>query len=252
VNDDPLLARVRAADPARAGYRVPRPERVEAARRHRTRARLRLATAAGVGALALAAAVASVPGHSPVLVTAVRAAELPPRSIVVIESEVTARGGKTFTKRQTTWMLTSRTGGVAAWHLLVTKASDPALETEEAGGTGLLRQRDPKTGAVTTRRNVTGTPSTAFALTVRRRLEQARASGAHVRHADGYLAVDSTSSTGSLVQAYEVRLDPSSFAAIAYVSSDRGPGLTQQVQERVLRRTTLPDTPANRRLLELR
>jgi hypothetical protein len=259
VTDDPLLARVRAADPARAAHLVPRPEHVRAARRRRAVARGRRVMTAAAGALALAlTAIALAPGRSDLLVEAVRASELPPRSIVVIDSVVTLSSGATVSKHQTTWMRTSRTGAVLAWRQLVTHASDPSFDTEEAGGrtaggVRFVRSRDTGTGAVSTRRNVAGTPSTVFALEVRRRLEQARASGARVLRAARYEAVVSTARIApALTETVELRLDPSSHAAIGYVRTDRGPAGIQRVEEQVVARTTLPDTAANRRLLELR
>jgi hypothetical protein len=142
-------------------------------------------------------------------------------------------------------MRTSRAGRLLGYRQRVTQATDRRMLGDEAGG---------PLGAG---RDVGSQPSTVFALEAQRILARARARGASVQRTAGYLAVAQDTRIGPAVtQHSELRLDPTTYEAVAYVEDEEGrdvngDAFTLRFSERVVSSRTLPDTPANRRLLEL-
>jgi hypothetical protein len=275
---DPLLDRLRAADPGAAidATAIPARERVTAARRRRTMHRRRRAGAIGGLATALAVvALTLAPGGSPsdsaILVRAVQASELPHSAILAIDSRVTERDdGGGFTQHHLTWLRTSRSGKILAARVLTPSASDPRMLADTTSGpthTGasITAVYDARTGRVSSMRG-TMTPSSVFVLEVHRLLTRARAAGPRVRIArhparaghPGYDALARTTRIAAhVVQRHEIRLDPRTYAPTTFVDDEHGldshgKPFTYHLVEQIVRERTLPDTPRNRRLLELR
>ena len=130
---DPLLERLRAADPAAGLDASARParERVIAARRRRGARRLRRLTASCmVASFAFALAFAATPGgdHGAggVLLRASEASSLPSSSIVIIDASLTLVTSTTHVvQRSTTWMETTSSGKLKATRWLVTETDSP-------------------------------------------------------------------------------------------------------------------------------
>jgi hypothetical protein len=280
--DDPLLERLRAADPAArdGGRSLPARERVDAARRRRSARRAR--RLGGVGALATLAAVVAATlapggesrlGRNGILLRAAEASALPRHAIVVIDSEFRLEGSGGYTARYTTWLRTSPGGRIAGYRQLVTGTSGrtpPPVGLDFTGpgdGNG-KRQYDrvynPKMGRTQSFATRSSFPSTAFAVEVHRLLVAARRNPrARIERHPGYVAYESRALLhrgvrfpGGLHLRREVRLDPKTYTPYFERSTERWrdhgkPGFTGS-DERVIRRRTLPDTATNRRLLVLR
>jgi hypothetical protein len=278
IPHDPLLERLRAADPAaRSGVpAIPSREQVVAARRRRSASRSRRLGATGaLTALAAALAFALAPGGGPsdhgFLLRAANAAALPANAIVVLDSELIARGDQRFDQRRTFWLLTSRTGRIIRFRTLVRRTTGtdiPApVGTEETGFSdrpGRLRSYDPVTRRVRVTRPVTVEPTTLFASEVPKLLAVARKMrGAHIVRRNGLVAyfaraVERSSrrthiAGGSVRSTHEVLLNPETYAPYFDRTTEvYGNGAVHDVAERMISRRTLPDTPANRRFLRLR
>jgi hypothetical protein len=111
-------------------------------------------------------------------------------------------------------------------------------------------------------------PNTAFAARIRKFLRAVRAprSKAQISRRDGYVAVTSRSVSHAagiqgdrqrgLHSSTELRLQPRTYAPLLMRNNEYfyrgGKRLFTNLTERIVSRRTLPDTPANRRLLELR
>jgi hypothetical protein len=275
---DPLLERLRAADPGRARPRTPgsgRARVVVAYRRRRARRARGLGVACTVVAVAAVLALDLGPtgtSDSSILPRAVEAATLPAHSIVVVDSELTfdrrvATGSSEhYVERMTTWLLTTRDGHLARFRQLITDArgaAPAAPGTEEVAPSdhaGTSRRYDPRAGRSTTLgRSVRGVPTTAFALRVRRLLQAARSKpGLELVRRGAFVALDWNDRVSRFeTTADEIRFDPRTYAPVSHRFSRRfrdeaGRIDRATVLERILSRHTLPDTPANRRLLLLR
>jgi hypothetical protein len=283
IPHDPLLERLRAADPVARGGEpaVPARERVTAARRRRRARRARrlggagaLTALAGMVALVLVDGGGAPLGRDGILLRAAQAAALPRHAIVVIDSEQRIESpGASSTERYMTWLRTSANGRIAGYRQLVTAASGervPPVGLDSTGpgdGNGapqLDRVYDPTTGRTRSFPALSSFPSTAFAVEVHQLLVAARANArAHIVKRDGYLLYESRALLrrgarfpGGLLSMREVRLDPKTYAPFFERYSERwrdhGQARSWGSSERVISRRTLPDTPANRRLLTLR
>jgi hypothetical protein len=271
---DPLLERLRAADPAAGLDASARParERVLAARRRRGARRLRRLAASGtVASLALALAFAAAPGGDRgtggVLVRAVEASSLPPSSIVVIDSSLRLASSTTHVvQRSTTWMQTTPSGKLKATRWLVTGTDSPDFAPVDTEATspgahpGLLRSYDPRTERISVLKvGAVFPPAATFVVRVKRLLSAAQRDPSRVRlsRRRGAIRVESISVKPTGTSTREVWLDPQTYIPFRERRSERerdlhGRPVFLQTDLRVISRRTLPDTPENRRLLALR
>jgi hypothetical protein len=279
---DPLIDRLRAADPYAAPEALPPLDRARIAGLHRRRAaRRRLRAGAAGGALALAAmlAVALGPSGGPsdtaILVRAVQASELPANSIVRIESVIEDRDlqdpGLDYERRFTTWLRTSARGALLSYRQRITGDTDPrAVIGFEQVGTPIgarsarARSYNPRTGEIASYPRLT-LPSTVFAVKVHALLSAARAGRGHrvitIRSAGhGHTTIRvlerfGTTSFASTVRQRDFTLDTTTYRPLAFTDYVRnrykGRLYSGRLTERIVGERTLPDTPRNRRFLRL-
>jgi hypothetical protein len=271
-DNDPLIARVHAADPlARRTLRtdLDRPRVHAAGRRHARRRLRRFAASGGALAVAATAAVALAPTSSPdgasILVRAVQASEPPPNSILAVVSEQTV---DSRTLRVYTWVRTSARGRLLDTRVLrenashgfdVAKAEDRVGYTN-ADGVKILRVYWPRTKQTLTTRNHADDIvqlgvflHDAHAVLARaRKLGERVDVGARVARAgrDVYpvrmgpaIGPDNVH-----IQGGEMLIDAKTYKPLAFKLSIEG----TTASERVLSERVLPDTPQNRRFLKLR
>ncbi len=270
---DPLMERMRRADPtAGLGLRadVDR-DRTRTARRRRA-ARRGAAAGGAASFVALLATLAFALGPagergSSLIVEAGKAAELPPSSIVVVDSvSAYASPGQTFRLRQTSVLRISATGHVLATRDLVRTAAGPQADSDEGfryvSGRPVMTVYDSQSGRLQHHRERI-IPTNLFAIRVERLLASARARHTPARVA-GTTTVDGRrvdrielsppSPTG--LQLHEQLLVDAATHKPVVMREDatgtlRGKPYFQRYTERVLSQHTLPDTPRNRRLLEV-
>jgi hypothetical protein len=275
---DPLLERVRAADPTvgdvvPAGIdlaRISALRRAEAARRRR---RGVLGTVTLAVLLATVALVLPLGGRGPsddsILLDAAQASELPPNSIVVVERLLTSRssvGG--FRARHISWLRTSASGRVLTWRDRTVSATDAAMRLADASsgrtrdGAPYMTTYDWRTRHATRIVNAQLVAPDLLATQMRRYVTAARSSGRHTT-IDGPATIDgrrvyrihiTTRSAPREREARELVIDARTFKPLAmhYDSYKRAldnkPAFLH-VTERILSERTLPDTPRNRRFL---
>ena len=281
ISDDPLLARLRAADPAAllSDPAIPAREQVAAARRRRGARRARRLS--GAGALATCAAVlglALAPGGGPggsdrgVLLRAAEAT-LPAKSILRIETVTRYAGrGATATQRRIAWVLAGAGGRPLRVRTLYLGGSGPGVPAAgselvspgSADGAFRVESYDPATDTARVDVVPARGPLELGVLQVASLLRVA----AHARGGQGTVR----RTQGAVVYAAEqvdrprgakyansarlqVWLDPktSTWTRLRQEHRVLAPGETSRFyDERVISRRTLPDTPANRRFLRLR
>ena len=275
LEDDDLMTRLRAADPAAALDPRATLDRGAVMRARRRRAAARggaVATVALGVTLALALAPSGGSGGPPVasdvVARAAAASDLPQRSIVAITSDVDVNG--TLHERRTTWVRLSGDGRPLGVRSLITAASGgsarPGVEdvtTTGADGHSLLQQFDPATGKVTSTRDGQQSPPLVFqthALLVRaqsgdrvvrlageetvggRRAYRLIVTGADepAEHGDrDELLVDAETYTPLELRKHSEGLDVN------------GKPFVYDYVERIVGQRTLPDNAANREQLRL-
>jgi hypothetical protein len=277
LEDDDLLTRLRAADPA-AGL-DPRHaiDRAAVTRARRRRAAARGGTVAAVAlaatlALALAPSGGTRHGGAPlaerIVARAVAASDLPERSIVVIDSDVTVPGE--LHENRTTWVQMSGDGRPLAVRSLITSASGAHVAagaedvtSTDADGGSTLQQFDPTTGKVTTTPGGRETPSVVFEA--RALLVRAQAGDKDVRLVGeetiggrrAYrLIVTGVQEPAIRGDHDELLVDTETYAPLELRKHSEGTAVdgkpyTYDLSERIVSRRTLPDTAANRALLRL-
>ncbi len=270
---DPLMERMRRADPtaglaARAD--VDRARTRTARRRRAARRGAAVGGAAGFVALLATFAFALGPAGergSSLIVEAGKAAELPPSSIVVFDSVLAyAAPDLAFRVHQTSVLRISPTGRVLAIRNVVRSATDPKAVEDESfsivGGHPVMTVYDPHTGRVL-RHEERGIPVDGFAIRVERLLASARARRTRARvagHATvggrGVYRIELTPPHAAGLQTRdELLIDAVTHKPIVLrdevTGTLRGKPYFQHSTERVLSQRTLPDTPRNRRILDL-
>ncbi len=268
---DPLLARVRAADPL--GERALRTDldrpRADAARRRHASRRLRRLGASGcmlalAATLAFALAPSSGPDGSTILVRAVQASEPPPNSILAVVADESLNGQ---TVRFHTWVRTSATGRLLDTRLFRTSTSRRfrAMDGEDrvdhlnAQGVRILQAYDPRTKRILTGRNHVDVLALfgQYRIDAHQLLARAHKLGQHVdvgaRVARAGRAVYPVR-LGSAIGPGHVRIaggrmliDAATYKPVEFSTTVQGTTYT----ERVVSEHVLPDTPQNRRFLRM-
>jgi hypothetical protein len=279
---DPLIDRLRAADPYTASEALPALDRtrIVALRRRRAAHRRRRAATAG-GALALAATlvVALAPGGGPspssILLRAVQASELPASSIVRIDSVVEnhdLQNPKLDGERHfTTWLRTSAGGALLSYRQRITGDTDPRtvigfeqVGTPIGGRSARARSYNPRTGAIASYPRLT-LPSTVFAVKVHALLSAARTGRGHrtitirsAGHGETTIRVlerFGTTSFASTVRQRDFTLDATTYKPLAFTDYVRNRYKDRfysgRLTERIMGEQTLSDTSENRRFLRL-
>jgi hypothetical protein len=272
---DPLMERMRRADPTREILMradVDRGRTRSARRRRAARRGAALGSAAGFAALLATLTFALGPvgehGRGSLILEAGKAAELPPSSIVVVDSVATFRYPQSsFSFRHVTVFRISATGRLLATRDFVRSASDPSLLRDLSfsyvRGRPVTTIYDPRTGRVQ-RANETFTSPSFFAIRVEQLLASARAGRTRAR-VSGPTTVGGRSafrirlsppSRGTLRPRQELLIDAKTHRA-SVLSEDvtgtlRGKPYFSHSSQRVLSQRTLPDTPHNRRILNVR
>lgn len=302
TEQDPLITRLRAADPdpdpgLGRGADDPQPDRprLERALQRRSGRRRRgfAITAPALGACAAAAfalAPAGSPGLAQVLDRATAATAPPPNAIVVIRSRIEGRfwsqeNGRTGLSRDETGVvrlngegkpLDVRTLQTRRWSSEdgngrpgAEDVTHYAVAGEVAGAES--QRYDPATGKTVTERNSASVPRLAFdahrLLAAARsgrtdaRLEGEATIGGHRTYRLVIANLDGESAVPGIEDRTELYVDTTTYEAVEYRTSSKGraqiagrqgPAFTSETTQRVLSWQQLPDTPANRRLLQLR
>ncbi|WP_026910144.1 hypothetical protein [Patulibacter minatonensis] len=290
---DPLLTRLRAADPAATTTPAADRPAVRRALAHRSRAATRrrwaMAPAPVLGAV-LAGALVLVPSGTPALAQIVdraAAASAPsPGTIVMVRSSVESRSTTAgrddapFALEERGWVRFARDGRPLDVRSVRLRSSDqddggaaPGFEEtttypRSADGTPTSQAYDPRTGRTTTQDGTAAVPRLVFRA--HELLERARRGTAGVR-LDGERTVDGRRVFRLVIEdrgdggpvpgiagRTELDVDASTYAPVAYRDVTEGrtqPGdvpFRTEVTQRVIEHDELPDTPATRRLLELR
>ncbi|WP_205696554.1 hypothetical protein [Conexibacter sp. SYSU D00693] len=281
--DDPILDRVRAADPAHAtppgGRAHAGRQAVVAARRRRSVAR---AGAGGAGSLLAVGALAAVLSLSPageqgldaLVVRAAEASAPPPSSVVRVVSEVDVRwtgsqGPGGLSQRKVVWVRVGPDGRARDVRELVTRADgegvEPVDETTTYGPDGPVhRSFDPSTGRTRTERGMRQVPSLVFRAHELLRL--ARDGRGEVRDA-GTTVVDGRTVQRLTVTGIQERPvpgdreellvdaltgDPVGRTSHSAGRDVHGDPFTWDLTERVVSHDVLPDDPTTARQLTLR
>ncbi len=266
---DPLLARLRAADPATrlSGRDANHPRLAGMLRQRAARRRRRVAASGGLLALAATLALALAPSDRPdgssLLVRAVQASELPRGSIVVIDNITTFDGRS---ERQTSWVLTAPNGRRLVQRTRQT-AADPGgvpVGYEEVS-THLshhphLSVYNPLTGEVSVSKGVEVSPRSAFVFSAHKMLLNAQAQGARATRVRIVIA-PGTAPRDVVQVSYVVyrttrrtlTFDAKTFQPLLFRLGDphRPPSRSDSI-DRIVSERILPDTPHNRRFLRLR
>jgi hypothetical protein len=264
---DPLLERLRAADPAQTlrGPATDRP-RIAAALRRRT-ARRRLRAGSAVAVLALVATLATIvapsgtPSYSSIVARAAQAATPPPGAILAVDAVIEIDGMRV---RQRSWQRATAAGKPLTLRVVRIRSTDPREPTGseyvsgvDASGMPFTRRYDPSNGEALVR-NV-GT-SEGYLSVDRLYAVGRRAS----RHALVRTTIDGHSAYRLLTTRIrgragsrwrsEVFVDAKTFRLLAWREEARTPGSHAlfRASVHVLSERKLPDTPQNRRLLRLR
>lgn len=290
TDHDPLIASLRAADPAASLPDVP-PDRAAVRRALRRRRGPRWQVPAlAVPALAAVAAGAFVlapsggPGLAQIVERAAAATAPPSHTIIAVRSRIEGRfwnaeDGRTSLATETTgWVRVAADGKPTDVRSLQTSSrNDPdsvgAESTTSYARPGAVagavsRNYDPKTGRTTQEQDSAEVPRMVF--DAHRLLERARRGTTTVR-LDGEATVDGHRTyrlviedpdpeiaAAGIVDRTELYVDTTTFAAVQYRTTSEGrtsPGgvpFRSELSERVLDWRALPDTPANRKLLQLR
>jgi len=281
---DPLLERLRAADPT-AGEIVPAGvdhDRVDASRRARTaRHRRRMSGSGALFGLLVTLALAFVPAsdrpsNSSIFVAAVQAAKLPSNSIVAIDTTVTLLSKKSGYKvRRLSWLRTSARGKVLEWRSLVLSASDPAMLRDTSfghtrSGIPVTYTYNPRTGRQSRSLNTRPYVNSLFSQIMHSSLEAVLRSYAEVARSNDLdvtatgpmtiegrraYTIDLTGSAPSRGERRELSIDAKSFKPFLMRRSIRGKdehGNKYVYRERILSQQVLADTPHNRRFLRVR
>lgn len=290
LEHDPLLHRLRAADPA-AGLDDALPDRpaVRAAIGHRTRARrFRVAVPAPVLAAGVAAVVlipSGTPAVAEIVDRAAAATEAPPDAIVAIRSRIEGRfwsaedGHSGLTEDETAWVRSAPDGRPRAIRTIsrLTTTEDPAPREQESTTTyaspgeidgAVSRTYDPESGRTTTERGTAQLPRLVF--DAHRLLEAARRSGTGAR-LDGEATVGGRRTyrlvvaerpggarTPGIADRTELHVDRDTYEAVELRITTRGRTVpagvpfTHELVQRVVDVDELADTAQNRAVLELR
>lgn len=300
TEQDPLIARLRAADPdpqPRPGSGDSPPARLPLERRLRQRSGRRrrgfaiAAPALGACAVAVfALAPAGSPALAQIVDRAAAATAPPPNTIVLIRSRIDGRfwseeKGRTGLSLDETGVvrldaegepLDLRTLQTRTWN---SEDGDGRPGVEDvthyavAGKVGGAETQsyDPATGKTTTEKSVAAVPRLVF--DAHRLLAAARSGHADVR-LDGEVTIgdhrtyrlvianlDGEPQVPGIEDRTELYVDTTTYEAVEYrtsskghaqISGRQGQAFTSELTQRVLSWQQLPDTPANRRLLELR
>lgn len=290
TDHDPLLVALRAADPAAALADVP-PDRV-AVRRALQRQRPPRWRVPAVVVPALAAAAVGVfvlipsggPGVAQIVARAAAATAPPPHTIVAVRSRIEGRfwsaedGRSSLLTESSGWVRLAADGRPTDVRSVKTSSRDDpdsvgaeSVTRYARPGTvagAVSRRYDPVTGRTTDEQDSAEVPRLVF--DAHRLLERARRGEASVR-LDGEATVDGHRTyrlvveerdpeldAAGIVDRTELYVDTTTFDAVRYRSTSEGrtsPGgvpFRSELTEQVLDWQALPDTPANRRLLELR
>lgn len=300
TEQDPLIARLRAADPdpePRHGTDAHPPVRLPLERRLRQRSGRRrrgfAIAAPALGACAVAV-FALAPAGSPALAQIVdraAAATAPPtNAIVVIRSRIegafwSAEKGRTGLSQDETGVvrlnadgapLDLRTLQTRTWNSEDGEGRPGAEDVTHYAVAGQVagaesQRYDPETGRTTTEKDSASVPRLVF--DAHRLLAAARSGRADVR-LDGEATIgdrrtyrlvianlDGEPPVPGIEDRTELYVDTTTYEAVEYRTSSKGHAqiggrqggaFTNETTQRVLSWKQLPDTPANRRLLQLR